>query len=74
MPLPLGFVPPCLPTKTPQPPTGDARFKHDGSRLVARWRPRAALQPAGERPHTSIDALLDPATEGVRGSGEGCND
>jgi hypothetical protein len=24
MPLPLGFVPPCLPTKTPQPPTGEA--------------------------------------------------
>jgi hypothetical protein len=69
MPLPLGFVRPCLSTKTPQPSTGDARLKHDGSRLVARRRPRAALQPAGE-----IDALLDPATEGVRGSGEGCND
>ena len=39
MPLPLGFVPPCLPTKAPQPPTGDARLheiKHDGFRVVAR--------------------------------------
>jgi bifunctional non-homologous end joining protein LigD len=40
MPLPLGFVPPCLPTKTPQPPTGDAwlheKIKHDGFRVVAR--------------------------------------
>jgi ATP-dependent DNA ligase len=33
MPLPLGFVPPCLPTKAPQPPSGDAwlhEIKHDG--------------------------------------------
>jgi bifunctional non-homologous end joining protein LigD len=39
MPLPLGFVPPCLPTKAQQPPTGDAwlhEIKHDGFRVVAR--------------------------------------
>jgi ATP-dependent DNA ligase len=39
MPFPLGFVPPCLPTKAPQPPTGDAwlhEIKHDGFRVVAR--------------------------------------
>jgi ATP-dependent DNA ligase len=40
MPLPrLGFVPPCLPTKAPQPPTGDAwvhEIKHDGFRVLAR--------------------------------------
>ena len=39
MPLPPGFVPPCLPTKAPQPPTGDAwlhEIKHDGFRIVAR--------------------------------------
>ena len=39
MPLPLGFVPPCLPTKAPQPPTGEAwlhEIKHDGFRVVAR--------------------------------------
>jgi ATP-dependent DNA ligase len=39
MPLPLGFVPPCLPTKAPQPPTGDAglhEIKHDGFRVIAR--------------------------------------
>ena len=38
MPLPLGFVPPCLPTKALQPPTGDAwlhEIKHDGFRVVA---------------------------------------
>jgi hypothetical protein len=23
MPLPLGFIAPCLPTKAPQPPTGE---------------------------------------------------
>src|SRR5262245_19346172 len=39
MPLPPGFVPPCLPTKAPQPPTGDAwlhEIKHDGFRVIAR--------------------------------------
>jgi bifunctional non-homologous end joining protein LigD len=39
MPLPLGFVPPCLPTKALQPPTGDAwlhEIKHDGFRVIAR--------------------------------------
>lgn len=39
MPLPLGFVSPCLPTKAPQPPAGDAwlqEIKRDGFRVVAR--------------------------------------
>src|SRR6267143_5106725 len=39
MSLPLGFVPPCLPTKVLQPPTGDAwlhEIKHDGFRVIAR--------------------------------------
>jgi hypothetical protein len=39
MPLPPGFLPPCLPTKAPQPPTGDAwlhEIKHDGFHVVAR--------------------------------------
>jgi bifunctional non-homologous end joining protein LigD len=39
MPLPLGFVPPCLPTKAPQPPAGAAwlhEIKHDGFRVIAR--------------------------------------
>jgi bifunctional non-homologous end joining protein LigD len=39
MPLPFGFVPPCLPTKAPQPPTGDTwvhEIKHDGFRVIAR--------------------------------------
>jgi bifunctional non-homologous end joining protein LigD len=39
MPLPRGFVPPCLPTKAPQPPSGDFwlhEIKHDGFRVIAR--------------------------------------
>jgi ATP-dependent DNA ligase len=39
MPLPSGFVPPCLPTKAPHPPIGEAwlhEIKHDGFRVIAR--------------------------------------
>ena len=39
MPLPLGFVPPCLPTKAPHPPSGALwvhEIKHDGFRIIAR--------------------------------------
>jgi bifunctional non-homologous end joining protein LigD len=39
MSLPLGFVPPCLPTKAPHPPTGALwvhEIKHDGFRIIAR--------------------------------------
>ena len=39
MPLPRGFVRPCLPTKAPQPPSGDTwlhEIKHDGFRMLAR--------------------------------------
>jgi hypothetical protein len=39
MPLPLGFIAPCLPTKAPHPPSGDAwlhEIKHDGFRVIAR--------------------------------------
>ncbi len=39
MPLPLGFIAPCLPTKAPQPPSGEAwlhEIKHDGFRVIAR--------------------------------------
>src|SRR5262245_14530499 len=37
--LPAGFVPPCLPTKAQQPPSGEAwlhEIKHDGFRVIAR--------------------------------------
>jgi bifunctional non-homologous end joining protein LigD len=37
--LPAGFVPPCLPTKAQEPPSGEAwlhEIKHDGFRIVAR--------------------------------------
>ena len=37
--LPPSFVPPCLPTKAPRPPTGALwlhEIKHDGFRVIAR--------------------------------------
>jgi ATP dependent DNA ligase-like protein len=37
--LPGGFVPPCLPTKAKQPPSGPLwwhEIKHDGFRVIAR--------------------------------------
>jgi bifunctional non-homologous end joining protein LigD len=37
--LPAGFIPPCLPTKAQEPPSGDGwlhEIKHDGFRLLAR--------------------------------------
>jgi bifunctional non-homologous end joining protein LigD len=37
--LPAGFIPPCLPTKAPQPPSGADwlhEIKHDGFRVIAR--------------------------------------
>ena len=39
MALPIGFIPPCLPTKAPQPPSGSFwlhEIKHDGFRVIAR--------------------------------------
>jgi bifunctional non-homologous end joining protein LigD len=37
--LPAGFIEPCLPTKAPQPPSGEPwlhEIKHDGFRVIAR--------------------------------------
>jgi ATP-dependent DNA ligase len=37
--LPTGFIPPCLPTLAPQPPSGEPwlhEIKHDGFRVIAR--------------------------------------
>src|SRR5262245_41501382 len=39
MPLPRGSLPPCLPTKALEPPSGEAwlhEIKHDGFRVIAR--------------------------------------
>ena len=39
IPLPLGFIPPCLPSPSQKPPSGSAwvhEIKHDGYRLMAR--------------------------------------
>jgi bifunctional non-homologous end joining protein LigD len=67
MPLPVGFIPPCLPTKAPQPPTGLLwlhEIKHDGFRIIARKdgdhvrlysRPGNSLT---ERFRLIVDALL----------------
>jgi hypothetical protein len=45
MPPPRGFIPPCLPTKAPQPPSGDT-WVHDrkASRLIHHWRFRKPTQ------------------------------
>jgi GAF domain len=62
MPLPLGFVPPCLPTKAQQPPTGEAwlhEIKHNGFRVVARkdgTRVKLYSRPR-QRPHLQFEAL-----------------
>jgi ATP-dependent DNA ligase len=40
--LPVGFLPPCLPIKAPNPPTGANwihEIKHDGYQLMARRDP-----------------------------------
>ena len=37
--FPSGFIPPCLPTKAPRPPSGAVwlhEIKHDGFRVIAR--------------------------------------
>ena len=39
MPLPPGFIAPCIPIKAPSPPTGELwlhEIKHDGFRIIAR--------------------------------------
>jgi ATP-dependent DNA ligase len=67
MPLPRGFVPPCLPTKAPQPPSGDTwvhEIKHDGFRVIARKdaeRVRLYSRPGNSRAsiiHTSEHSAL----------------
>jgi hypothetical protein len=51
--LPLGFLPPCLPMKAPQPPCGDIwlhEIKLDGFRVIARKNSLSAVtagDPAG---------------------------
>jgi bifunctional non-homologous end joining protein LigD len=57
MPLPRGFIPPCLPTKAPQPPTGEGwlhEIKHDGFRVIARkheGRIRLYSRPGNDLTH-----------------------
>jgi bifunctional non-homologous end joining protein LigD len=65
--LPPGFIAPCLPTKAPQSPSGDAwlhEIKHDGFRVIAR--------KVGER--VRLYSLLTAAMAGSHGkliSGKG---
>src|SRR5262252_1439730 len=57
MPLPRGFVPPCLPTKALEPPSGEAwlhEIKHDGFRVIARKdgnRVRLYSRPGNDLTH-----------------------
>jgi bifunctional non-homologous end joining protein LigD len=57
MPLPLGFIARCLPTKAPQPPTSGAwlhEIKHDGFRIIARKdgaRVRLYSRPGNDLTH-----------------------
>src|SRR5215472_8737277 len=56
--LPAGFVPPCLPTKAQQAPSGEAwlhEIKHDGFRVMARKdgnRVRLYSRPGNDLPHS----------------------
>src|SRR5262245_23694447 len=55
--LPTGFIPPCLPTKAQQPPSGAAwlhEIKHDGFRVIARkdgHRVRLYSRPGNDLTH-----------------------
>jgi bifunctional non-homologous end joining protein LigD len=55
--LPAGFIPPCLPTKAQQPPSGEAwlhEIKHDGFRVIARkdgHRVRLYSRPGNDLTH-----------------------
>ena len=57
MSLPHGFVPPCLPTKALEPPSGEAwlhEIKHDGFRVIARkdgHRVRLYSRPGNDLTH-----------------------
>jgi len=72
MPLPRGFVPPCLPTKAPQPPTGGAwvyEIKHDGFRVVAIVSPEGDYQcGASERLVRKASILAQSRPTWVRSS------
>jgi ATP-dependent DNA ligase len=52
--LPTGFVPPCLPTKATEPPSGSLwlhEIKHDGFRVIARkdgGRVRLSSRPGND--------------------------
>src|SRR6476660_6363652 len=55
--LPAGFVPPCLPTKAQEPPSGPMwlhEIKHDGFRVIARKngsRVRLYSRPGNDLTH-----------------------
>jgi len=59
MPLPRGFVPPCLPVKALEPPSGETwlhEIKHNGFRVIARKdgnRMRLYSRPGNDDAHLS---------------------
>ena len=70
LPLPAGFVPPCLPMKAPKPPAGAQwlhEIKHDGFRVIARKdgaRVRLYSRPGNDL--TDRFSLIVEALAGVR--------
>jgi Tripartite tricarboxylate transporter family receptor len=60
--LPAGFVPPCLPTKAQEPPSGPMwlhEIKHDGFRVIARKDDKRMRGP----PDIAARLLADKFTE-----------
>ena len=58
--LPSGFVPPCLPTKAAQPPSGPLwlhEIKHDGFRIIA--RKKAAQVRLYSRPGNDLSEHIE---------------
>jgi len=85
VPLPPGFLPPCLPTRAPQPPSGGAwlhEIKHGGFRVVARKdgdRVRLYGRPGNDLTHRFsliVEALARLRTLSVITDGEAvcCDD
>jgi len=83
--LAAGFVPPCLPTKAQQPPSGEAwlhEIKHDGFRVIARrsgTKVRLYSRPGNDLTHrfpliVETLARLRPRSCIIDGEAVACDD
>jgi bifunctional non-homologous end joining protein LigD len=83
--LPVGFIAPCLPTRSPQPPSGPEwliEIKHDGFRVIARKdgnRVRLYSRPGNDLTHRFpliVEALarLRPRSCIIDGEAVSCGD